>query len=116
MARLKRYKMTSGFDLSVTVEVDHDKLDRFASEICNFWIGGEDVIEAADGDLVEAAIRLAGQFLLNILMDKKVNFLAQREFDDSEGWPPNGEHGIRIIDFEIPDPEAEDLEFEELGS
>lgn len=113
----RRFKLEAGFDLSVTVEVDMDKLTpELATEINSFWSGADDVLGAADGDVVLAAVLRSGPYLMGAVLQGYNEFGAQKELDESEGWPPNGEHGIRIIDFEIPDMDADMIDVTEIAA
>lgn len=109
---IRRYRIAQDWgDIVVTVDVDHDKLTpEMATEINAFWTGAEERLDGADGDVVMAVIKLAAKYLMYQVLDlnawRSVANM-QREFDGEEGWPPNGEHGIRLVDFEGA-PEIDD--------
>lgn len=94
-------------DLSVWIEVDLDVLTPdLATEINSFWAGAQDVLEAADGDVVEAVVLWAASaFMRSVLAGLDIRD-SQNDLDAREGWPPNGEHGIRLVDYSIPDVSA----------
>lgn len=101
----RRYKIEHDhiFDLSVTLEVDHSKLTpELATLINSFWTGADERLADADGDAVLAVVKnAAGQFMAMVLEPHGYNEPGmQREFDDQEGWPPEGLHGIRIVDYD----------------
>lgn len=113
----KRYKLAVGFgeEISVTVEVDHDVLTpELAKEINDFWTSADEVLAAANDDIVLAAVRRAGPYLIGAVLEGCNLYGAQKELDEAEGWPPRGAHGIKIVDFEIPDMGSVDLEMEEI--
>ncbi|WP_199098981.1 DUF2528 family protein [Dyella sp. ASV21] len=118
---IRRYRASQDWgDIVVTLDVDHAKLTtELATEINDFWTGADDRLDAADGDVVMAVIKLAAKYLMYQVLDptgwRHIPNM-QREFDGEEGWPPNGEHGIRLVDFE-GEPEIDDttLEVTELS-
>lgn len=113
----KRYKLMAGWagEISVTVEVDHDVLTpEVAKEINDFWTSAEEVLAAANDDIVLAAVRRAGPYLIGAVLEGSNLRGAQAELDEAEGWPAKGAHGIKIVDFEVPDMGSIDLEMEEV--
>ena len=66
----KRFKIDSGMDTSITLEIDTVKMTpELAAEMNGFWCGAEDVLSAADGDVIQAVARRAAGRLLSLLMD-----------------------------------------------
>jgi hypothetical protein len=113
----KRYKLMAGWagEISVTVEVDHDVLTpEVAKEINDFWTSAEEVLAAANDDIVLAAVRRAAPYLIGAVLEGSNLRGAQAELDEAEGWPAKGAHGITIVDFEVPDMGSIDLEMEEV--
>lgn len=113
-----RYKLSAGWteEISVTVEVDLDLLtNQLAEEINNFWACADEVLAAAAGEIVLAAVRRAGPYLIGAVLEGKTIEGAQAELDEAEGWPTQGKHGIKIIDFEVPAMGSADLELQELN-
>ena len=118
----KRFKIdhTSIFDLSVILEVDFDKLTpTLATEINNFWTDAEDRLSDADGDPIRAVIKMAaGIFFAHVLdvMESLNTYGMQQAFDSQyEGWPREGECGIKLIDWEgRPDLDCALLDLEEI--
>lgn len=109
----KRYKIDAGLDISITVEVDLDKLTpELAAEINGFWSGAKDVLKKSHGDIIIAAVRRAAPYLISPLLEGYNEIGAQERLDESEGWPEN--HGIKLIDFEIPEFGACDVDVIDL--
>lgn len=103
----------------VTLDVDHDVLTvELATQINNFAADSSYRVDAADGDVVAAVIRLAGSCFLGYVLDTE-KYLGidgmQQTFDNLEGWPPNGQHGITIVDFDgRPDLDSALLDLTEV--
>jgi len=115
MNRTFEFSAGMAMDVAVTLEIDLDVMTpEVATEINNFWGGADDVLDAADGDIVQAAARRAASRLLWLLLDANDADDAMAEFNQLEGWPPNGAHGIRIVDFELPTIGAVELDCYEL--
>jgi hypothetical protein len=115
MKRTFEFSAGLGLDVCVTLEVDLDVMTpELATEINNFWAGAADVLTAAGDDIIQAAARRAASRILWLLLDTDDADSAMDEFNRQEGWPPNGEHGIRIVDFDLPSMSADDLDCEEL--
>lgn len=118
----KRFKIDHAqiFDLSVILEVDLDKLTpALATEINNFWIGAEYRISDADGDPIQAVIKMAASIFFAHVLDVEESLNThemQRAFDSQhEGWPRGGECGIKLVEWEgRPDLDCEQLELEEI--
>lgn len=106
-------------DAEVILEVDHDKLTpELAREINAFWTGADARLADVDEDPVLAVIKMAGAEFLGGVLDvvrSPNTYSMQRDFDDLEGWPPNGEHGIRLVEWDgRPDLHNEELTVEEI--
>lgn len=117
---IRRYQLTTTtmLDAEVTIEVDHDKLTPdLASEINAFWSGADDRLAEVDGDSVQAVIRIAGETFLRMVVDVLGHDVEgmQREFNEREGWPLDGEHGIKLVDYDgRPDFGYYDVEVTEV--
>lgn len=108
----KTYKFDAGFDISVTIEADTEKLTpEVAEEINSFWMGAKDVLRAANGDVTEAAVRWAASRFIRALLGGCSVQGAQAELENAEGWPDD--HGIKLLHFELPDFAADELELAE---
>jgi hypothetical protein len=111
------FRFAAGMDISVTVEVDLNVLTpAVATEINNFWSSAEEVLDVSDGDVVVAAARRAAAVYVSELVIGRPTFVAERELAREEGWPPEDQIGIRIVDFDVPDYSPSELEFEELAA
>ena len=90
-------------DAEVILAVDHSCLTPdLARQINEFWTGAEERLDAADGDVVLAVIRMAGAEFLGWVLDVNSNLSVdgmQREFDELEGWG-GPICGIRLVDFD----------------
>lgn len=111
----RRMKFETGMDISVTIEVDLDVLTAdTATQICKFWTGGDEVIEASDGDVIVGAARYAASSLMRYLIDNYTPSGAVRQLCEDEGWPDTDHLGMKIVDHEIPDFDPAYLELEEV--
>lgn len=112
----KKFKLESGMDISITLEIDTDKMTAdLAKEINDFWNGSEDVLDASDGCIFQAVARRAAGPLLSFLMDGYHETGAVMQLSEQEGWP--GENiGITIIDHEIPCFDSDSFDVEEIAA
>lgn len=109
----KVFKLLAGMDISITLQVNTDVMTgEVAAEVNAFWSGADAVLEAAEGDVIEAVARRAAPRLIHSLVDGWTKKHAVERLSDEEGWP--SDHGITIIDFDLPDWDAENLEVERL--
>lgn len=100
----KRYKLESGMDTSITLEIDTAVMtEELSTEVNEFWSGAEDVLDASGGDVFQAVARRAAGRLLGYLLDGYNEIAAVSELSEQEGWPGLDMIGITIIDHEIPD-------------
>ncbi|WP_248769631.1 DUF2528 family protein [Pseudomonas sp. MWU12-2345] len=129
---LKRYKISDSWkdDISVTLEVDHDKLTQERAEMfLRFWTGAADRIEEEDGNAVRAAIRSFGvDAIYHMLGDLGASFNGghtathwSHKIRDNEGFggedgTPHGWIGIRIIAAEAQSPSYDEVEIKELSA
>lgn len=112
----KRYRLESGMDTSITVEIDTDKIpESMAAEINSFWIQADDVLEASDGDVFQAVARRAAGPLLLYLLDGYHEAGAAEMLLCNEGWPGVEVGGIAVIDHEIPVLSAVDFDVQETA-
>lgn len=121
--------MASALDdnLQVVLEVDMDKLTpALAAEVNSFWGDAERRVDAEDGDVVMAVIRLYGARLMALLLaewrgvsitaDRRdLALAATRIMATHEGWPPNddtphGQLGIRVVSAECELPGFDEVE------
>ena len=94
-------------DLWVRIEVDTEKMTpSLASEVNAFWVTAASVLQVADGDPVRAVALRAAAFFLGELIEHG-NPL-RHNLSDVEGWPRD--HGISLLDFDVPDLDALSLE------
>lgn len=112
----KKFKLDSGLDISITLEIDTDKMTmEIAKEINAFWSGADDVLRQSDDCFFQAVARRAAGPLLGFLMDGYHAAGAVMHLSEQEGWPDGDSIGITIIDHEIPDFSADTLDVEELA-
>ena len=111
----KRFKIDSGMDTSITLEIDTVKMTpELAAEINGFWCGAEDVLSAADGDVIQAVARRAAGRMLSLLMDGYKESAVVEILSEQEGWPSLDCIGITVIDHETPSLDPDCFEVEEL--
>lgn len=112
----KQYRLDSGMDTSITLEVDTDQLDEAtAAEINGFWNGDDDVMERSGGDVYQAVARRAAGPLLTLLICGYSENGAVEELNSREGWPGAKVRWLRIIDSEIPDLDATEFSVAEIA-
>ena len=99
----RRYRLTSGLDTVITIEIDDEKIPiEMAREINGFWSSADEVLDASGGDVFQAVARRAAGQLLGFLIDGYNEAGAVSELLDSEGWPGSENGGITIVSHEIP--------------
>lgn len=106
----KQYKLEDGMDLSLTLEIDTSIMTpELASDVNGFFVGASDILESADGDVIQAVARRAAPAIWATLLDGYIPEYALEQLGQSEGWPEK--HGIRVIDYDVPamDPEFLDV-------
>lgn len=117
---IKRYNVwhqETGAD--VTLDVDCDVLTpELATQINSFTIDADERLAAADDDVVAAVVAMAASWFLGYVLDtiESLNtYGMQRAFDALEGWPSDGAHGIRLVEWEgRPDLDSAGLVLSEL--
>lgn len=103
----KRYKLETGLDTSITLEIDTAKISEdLAREINAFWVEADFILTLSRGDVYQAVARRAAGPLLSYLLD---------------GWHSDGavasllaDEGIMIVDHDIPCLGADDFAVTEL--
>lgn len=113
----KRYKLESGMDTSITLEIDTDKIpEETAREINAFWIEGDYILDISDGDAFQAVARRAAGPLLGYLLDGYNEAGAMRQLSEDEGWLDAAGGGITIIDHEIPALDSDVFDVTEIAA
>ena len=113
----KRYKLESGMDTSITLEIDTDKItEDTAREINSFWSEGDYILDLSDGDAFQAVARRAAGPLLGYLLYGYHERGAVETLAGDEGWPDAANGGITIIDHEIPLLGSSDFEVAEIAA
>jgi hypothetical protein len=111
----RKFRLESGLDTSITLEIDTEKLTKpLAKEINDFWAGSSDVLSASYGCVIQAVARRAAGPLIGFLMDGYHEAGAVAQLSQQEGWPSEN-IGITIIDHEIPDLDAYSYHVEEIA-
>jgi len=109
----RRFELSSGIDLTITLDIDTDVMTpELAKEINSFWAGADDVLDASEGDVIQAVARRAAGPLLATLLDDWIPQYALDELGKSEGWPEK--HGITIVDHDLPNMDSDMWDVEEL--
>lgn len=133
---IKRYTVKEDWkDYSVTLEVDLDVLTEARATMINeFWSSAEDRLDECEGNVQHAAIRLFGQAMICIMLEKGGAMFGPAKADaggywskdvwELEGWGgfgPQGEEnktygwcGIRCIAADVCCPSFDDLELVEV--
>lgn len=111
----KQYRLDSGMDTSITLEIDTDKVDAsMAAEMNSFWWGGNQVLSASDGDVFEAVARRAAGELIKLMLNGYTEDGSVNELNEMEGWPGENVRWLRIVDCEIPDLSATEFSVTEI--
>ncbi|KSQ02022.1 DUF2528 family protein [Pseudomonas aeruginosa] len=137
MTTIKRYTVKESWkDYSVTLEVDHSILTTERATMMNdFWSNNKGRERAENGDVVRAVIRLAGSWLINMMLREGGSSFTQtsdaspfdnpgpiwtEDLHEEEGWggkdpsTPFGWCGIRCVAAEVEAPEFSDVVLEEI--
>ena len=110
----KRYKLESGVDLSITLEIDTDKIpEELARKLSSFGLEGDRTLELSGGDAHQALARCMAGPLLVYLLDG-YHESAAVEYLVDEGWLYEANGGITIIDHKIPTLSAGDFEVKQI--
>ncbi len=127
MSNIKTYtaKATWYNDSEITLQVNHDILTpELATLINDFWSENDERLRAADGDVVQAVIRLFAVCAISCLMGQggacfgsnKLDsgmWWTQKVLDDQgEGWPDAENLGILITSCAIESVGFDDIELE----
>lgn len=139
-ANIKRFKVKDSWkDYEVLLEVNLDRLtpDR-AALINNFWGGSKFRVIQEKGDVVKAVIRLAGQTLINAMLqqggtdfyegtkgallgDNPGPIWTKDDLHNEEGWGGTVEEddfgwcGIRVVAAGVEMPSYEDVAVAEVA-
>lgn len=109
----KRYKLETGLDTSITLEIDTAKISEdLAREINAFWVEADFILALSHGDVYQAVARRAAGPLLGYLLDGCHSVGAVASLLADEGWL--GIEGIMIVDHDIPCLGADDFAVTEL--
>lgn len=125
---IRRYQVLESFkDYEVTLEVDHSILTQErATQINSFWTSDDDRLDEENGDVVRTVIRMAGQTLINLMLEwGDVDFsdaegergdIWSKELRELEGWGGElegsayGWCGIRAVSASVSNCSFHDLE------
>lgn len=111
---IRRFKLDSGFDISITLEIDTKVVtEELANSVATFWSSKDEMAEVA-ADVWEATARYAASELIPLLIEGCTPKGAAAELHEREGWCWPGDFGIHIIDWELPDLSAVGIECEEV--
>lgn len=115
MSNITTYRVAAAWfsDAEVTLQVDLDVLTpALAAEINNFWSHPKDRLQAEDGDVVRAVVRMFGEAAIRHFMaDGGASFgpcpwgdrqmTAEVLKAQVEGWPDIDGLGIGIVGAEV---------------
>ena len=105
----KRYKLESGMDLSITLEIDTDKIsEELARKLSSFGLEGDRILDAHQA----LARRVAGPLLVYLLDGYHEREAVEYLVD--EGWLYEANGGIAIIEHKIPPLSSSDFEVTEV--
>ncbi|MDH1007392.1 DUF2528 family protein [Pseudomonas nicosulfuronedens] len=128
MANLRRFTLKDDWkDWDITLEVNLDQLTAERATLINeFWSGHDDRLDDANGDVVDAVIKLAAERLVYAFLERggahvsdgaQSKIWTQQDLHDQEGWGgtedgnPFGWCGIRLVTADVQ--VDLDLEFQE---
>lgn len=103
---MKKYKITDAWlDAEVTITIDTKSTSiEIMKEVCDFWEEQYDctqVLPENDNNIEKAYAAYCGSYLLRGLLRGRYDFQAIRDLSNEEGYPK--EHGIKIIDYSVPE-------------
>lgn len=111
----KQYRLDSGMDISITLEIDTDQLDEAtAAEINGFWAGADEVMRQSGGDVYQAVARRAAGELIKLLICGLSESGAVATLNSREGWPGAKARWLRIVDADLPDLSAIEFSVAEI--
>lgn len=105
----KKYEITYELCHSIVVEIDHDIMtDEILHQINSFWGDEQYRLNMADGDIVQAVLKMLGEFILRLTVEYNYStqgiidlFNWDSRYGGQEGWPKmDGSTGIRIVSVE----------------
>lgn len=107
----KRYKLDSGLDICITLEIDAAKVSEdLARDINGFWVRADHILDASGDDVYQAVARRAAGPLLGYLLDGSNIYSAVAALSADEGWPSDLVGWMKILDYEIPALGADDFD------
>lgn len=108
MADIKTYEIDYDLKASVTIEINHDIVSEAdLHELNNFWINANWRVKR-DGGVLNAVLKI--QFTAGYTIDGLIKQFDWDSGNGQEGWPPmDGSHGIKIIDTEDLELDADDM-------
>ena len=139
-ANIKQYRVSEQFgDQQVTLEVNLDQLTvERAAMINQFWGDSDSRSEEENGDVIRAVIRLAGKWMINIMLDQGGATFTEHttspmgdsnpgplwtaDLHNEEGWGgtedgnPFGLCGIRCVGADVNPIGYDDVQVEEVAS
>ena len=117
---LKQYVITAeDTEHEIKMTVDMDLLTpEMATEINTFWGDADWRLSQADGDVVQAVIRLFGQHAINKMLceggndfsDEDVGLQVAEDLLDEEGWPGKDWKGFLIRSACVALPSFDQIE------
>ncbi len=114
---MKKYKIEHGWlTWSATVEIDKEKAMPVIKEMVEFWSAWEDLLEANDGNYIDAFLQQLGRRLMynQIGFNRSVEG-AIENLASMEGWcKMDGSQGIRLIEIDSCSFEHDEFEFVEI--
>lgn len=111
---IRRFQIDSGFDLTITLDIDTEVVTQdLADSVAVFWSSKDEVADVS-ADTYEATARYAAVFLWPLLIEGYNEQGALRDLQEQEGWCWDGDFGITIVDYDLPDMSAAGVECKEL--
>lgn len=107
----RRFVISSDFDCCIKIDVDTLVMTPVLAEEIDSFFSGREVLEASNGDHVQAVVRRAARQFFYFLLEGFNELGAESCLGEQEGWPK--QHGLRIVDFQIPEFDLTDFDVTE---
>ena len=109
-------KVKIGFDWwDAVVEItESEETTNIMREQLLFWMGGQRMIDDADGDVEEAYLKMLAVELINSSMDYTLSGVL-KDFEEKEGWATlDGTFGVKLISVNEWKFDEDEFFFEEI--
>lgn len=94
---MKKVKITHDWwDATLEIQESPETLEAMKEQLL-FWMSGEDMIEAAGGDIEKAYLKMLAVELIHTSIEWNIEGV-KSQFEEKEGWAPlDGTKGVTLI-------------------